>query len=156
MVISGADNVPPLKLLSSREYRILSTVVRRIVPGSMSIPGLDLAQKIDGVLAGVRAELSRDFKLLLILFQYGSPLLGGPCKRFTHMRADEQDSYLAGWQRSHLAFKRMGFQVFKRVALAAFYGSEESWSYVGYRGPWLNRGYPHDYQGHGIQAPAHS
>ena len=153
MVMSNTTESRSLKVLTSREYRILKAVADRIVPEAGERYGLDLAQKIDTVLASVRPELGRNLKLLLLVLEYGTPLLGFTFKRFTRMSAEEQDRYLSRWERSALSFKRMGFQALKRSALAAFYGSEGSWPEIGYRGPWLERGYPHDYEGKGIQVP---
>jgi len=94
--------------------------------------------------------MGQEFTLLLIVFEYGAPLFGLIFKRFTRMRNEEQDRYLASWRQSGIPFKRMGFQALKRIALTAYYASEESWTGIGYAGPWLSRGYPHSYQGHGI------
>lgn len=145
---------PSLKVLSQKEHEILKAASERIIPQVSEIPGMDLAQKIDATLSGVSKSLAGEFKLLLLVFEYGAPLLGLCLKTFTRMNPEEKDRYLAGWERSQLAFKRMGFQALKRSALGAFYGSEESWPGIGYRGPWLDQGYPYDYQGRGIQHPA--
>ena len=141
-----------LKVLSDKEYQVLKAVGYRIVPGVRGLSGLDLAQRIDAVLAGdVRPQMRQEFKLLLVAFEYGAPLLGGIAKPFTRMSEVEQDRYLVGWERSRLAFKRMGFVALKRSLLAAYYGSELAWAQIGYRGPWLTKGFPHDYAGTGIQ-----
>lgn len=142
-----------LHVLSPKEYNVLRAVGDRIVPQATDVPALDLARKADAILAGVRPEMQRDFKLLLIAFEYGALLLSGRLKFFSQMCPQEQDAYLESWQRSRLAFKRMGFQVLKRTALATYYGCRESWIRIGYPGPWLERGYPHDFQGAGLQHP---
>jgi len=151
--MSNADKSDPLQVLTEKEYRVLKGAVERIVPETERPPNLDLALKIDQVLAICRKELTRDLKLLLFLLEYGTPILGFKFKRFTQMSPEEKDRYLSSWERSAFPFKRTGFQALKRSALAAFYGSEESWSGIGYRGPWLTRGYPHGYEGKGIQVP---
>lgn len=125
----------------------------RIVPEAGAVHGMDLAKMIDSVLAGVRPQLAQEMKCLLYILEYGTLPLGLKWKRFTQMTAEEQDCYLANWEKSQWALKRTGFQALKRAALAAFYGSEESWKGIHYRGPWLERGYPHDYAGKGIQVP---
>lgn len=142
-----------LKVLTKREYQILKAVCERIMPQAREVYGLDLAEKIDSTLASVRTEYGQDLKRLLLVFEYAVSLFGFGFKRFTQMNPDEQDQYLAGWERSRLSFKRTGFQALKRLTLAAFYGSEESWPGIGYRGPWLDRGYSYDYQGKEIQHP---
>lgn len=144
-----------LLFLTPTERDILQAAILRIVPRAAEMPDLDLAQKADAVLAQVRKEMGQDFKLLLIVLEYGTLLLGGRWKRFTRMNETEQDTYLAGWERSSMPFKRLGFQVLRRTALAVYYGSKESWARIGYRGPWLTRGYPHDFQGTTIQTPRH-
>jgi hypothetical protein len=136
-----------LRLLSQLEYHILKAVAHRIVPAAVRCRGLDLAWKIDVILAGVSKRMGQEFKLLLLVFEYGTVLLGPSFKRFTQMSEAEQDRYLTNWAHSRLPFKRMGFQVLKRSVLAAYYGSRRVWSRIGYGGPWLRRGYPHDYPG---------
>jgi len=151
--MSSANPPSFLKVLSLREYEILKAASQRITPQAGEIPGLDLAQKIDTTLAKVSESLAREFKLLLLVFEYGAPLLGLSLKTFTRMSPSEKDRYLSGWERSKLPFKRMGFQAIKRSTLGAYYGSEESWPGIGYRGPWLDKGYPYDYLGKEIQHP---
>lgn len=153
MAMSDSKMSGNFHILNRKEYGVLKAVVERIVPEAPAANDLDLARKIDEVLWGVRKELARDFKLLLFVLEYSPPFLSFIFKRFTQMTPDEQDRYLDSWEKSKLAFKRMGFQALKRSALAAFYGSRESWTEIGYRGPWLTRGYPHDYEGTGIQVP---
>jgi len=121
------------------------------VPDASEKNTLDLAAKIDSLLAGLGEDFSKRYRSLLTVFEYGAPLLGPVFKRFTQMSSEEKDRYLSGWERSSLAFKRMGFQALKRTALSAYYGSPESWPSIGYRGPWLEQGYPPDYAGKGIQ-----
>jgi len=142
---------PNLQILTKKEYEILKAVSERIVPGAFQEYGLDLALKIDSLFSKLPSHFRDEFKLLLKIFEYGAPFLGFIFKRFTRMTPHEQDGYLVGWERSRLPFKRMGFQVLKRTALSAFYGSERTWALIGYRGPWLERGYPPEFQGKGIQ-----
>lgn len=149
--MSNADTNPSLKILSKKEYKILKAVSARMVPGAYEEYGLDLALKIDSVFANLAPYFGSEFKLLLKVFEYGAPLLGFTFKRFTRMTREEQDRYLAGWERSRMPFKRMGFQALKRTALSAFYTSEQTWALIGYRGPWLEKGYPPDFPGKGIQ-----
>ena len=144
---------PFLKVLSQKEYRILSAVAERIVTEASGTFGVDLAQRIDSVLSGVRKEMAGEMKLLLNVFEYGAIFSGLQFKRFTQMGPDERDRYLASWEESPFPLKRTGFQALKRSALAAFYGSEASWPAIGYRGPWLTRGYPHDFEGKRIEVP---
>jgi len=151
---SGVERGPALRVLTAREYEILKSACGRLVPGASEAYGLDLALKIDDIFSHLPSHYGGEFKLLLKVFEYGTPLLGFALKRFTRMTPEEQDRFLTGWERSRLAFKRMGFQALKRTTLSAFYGSEKTWASLGYGGPWLDRGYPYDYPGKGIQHPA--
>ena len=151
MAMSSTDTSPALKVLTKKEYEILKAVSGRIVPDASEEYGLDLALKIDAVFANLAPYFAREFKLLLKIFEHGPRIFGFAFKRFTRMTREEQDRYLAGWERSRLPFKRMGFQALKRTSLSAFYGSERTWALIGYRGPWLERGYPPDFPGKGIQ-----
>lgn len=136
-----------LNILSPLEYRVLSAIAHRITPAAAAFPHLDLARKIDVILAGVSKRMGQEFKLLLVAFEYGTLLFGHSVKRFTRMSDAEQDRYLTTWAHSRVPFKRMGFQALKRSVLGAYYGSSEAWPRIGYSGPWLNRGYPPDYPG---------
>lgn len=151
--MSKTETSLPVNVLTKKEYEILKAATDRLVPEARKVHGLDLAHKIDSVLAGVRVQFTTEMKFLLFILEYGGPLLGFKFKRFTKMTPQEQERYLADWERSPLPLKRTGFQALKRSALAAFYGSEKSWPGIGYRGPWLDKGYPHDYEGKGIQVP---
>lgn len=140
-----------LKVFSKREYGTLKAVADIFIPEAQEIHGTDLARTIDGVLSGVRKQLKDEFKLLLFIMEYGPPVFGLKFKFLSQMSASEREKYLASWERSNFAIKRMGFQALKRSVLAAYYGVEESWSDIHYRGPWLKTGYPHDYEGKEIQ-----
>ena len=140
-----------LQLFTPHEYKILTAIADRIVPEASDCYKMDIAQKIDTTLSRVPKHIGQEFKLLLLVFEYGAPLLGFIPKKFTGMSLEEKDRYLAGWEQSEFAFKRMGFQAIKRTSLAVFYGSNLSWPGIGYRGPWLDKGYPSDYPGKGIQ-----
>ncbi len=140
-----------LKILTKLEYDILKSAADRIAAGSAEKYGLDLAQKIDAVFAGLPPHYAQEFKLLLKVFEFGPPLFGFIFQRFTRMNSQEKDRYLRNWETSGLAFKRMGFQAIKRITLSALYGSEETWREIGYRGPWLVQGYAYNYDGKGVQ-----
>lgn len=142
-----------LQILSPRERSILEALVERIIPPMAWDCNAGMIAKIDLVLGGVRAQLRTEFKLLLSVLEYVLPLLSFRPKFFTRMSAQEKDEYLAGLEKSRLPFKRTCFQAIKRTAIAAFYGSDESWPAIGYLGPWLERGYPFEYEGKGIQVP---
>lgn len=141
----------PLRIFTPQEYKILKAAADRIILQASDRFKMDVAQQIDSTLTRVPEHIGQEFKLLLLVFEYGAPLLGFIPKKFTGMSLEEKDRYLAGWEQSELAFKRMGFQAIKRTSLAVFYGSNLSWSGIGYRGPWLDKGYPSDYPGKGIQ-----
>ena len=153
MAMSKIEEVLDLKVFTQKEYQILKAAMDRIVPEAGVVHDMDLARMIDSVLAEVRRELGQEMKRLLYILEYGTTILGFKWKRFTQMTPEEQDGYLASWEKSRFGLRRMGFQALKRAALAAFYGSQQSWPGIRYRGPWLERGYPHYYSGKGIQTP---
>ncbi|HOW59490.1 MAG TPA: NAD-dependent epimerase/dehydratase family protein [Candidatus Omnitrophota bacterium] len=139
--------------LSIRECKILKALVDRIIPETNWDCGAAIVAKINQVLGEARQQLWWEFRLLLYVLEYALPLLCFKWKSFTRMSTQEKDDFLAGLERSGWSLKRMCFQAIKRSALAAFYGSEESWPSIRYLGPWLERGYPYEYEGKGIQVP---
>lgn len=143
-----------LQILTLSEYRILKAAADLMVPEAVDSPETDLAFKIDTVLAQVRPQLQSQFKQLLWLVEWGGPFLSFRFQRFTRMPPQGQARYLIAWERSRLPLKRMGFQALKRSVMAAYYGSEPSWQGIGYKGPWLHRGFPHEFEGKGIQTPS--
>ncbi len=147
------SNPHPPQNLSEREGRILKALVERILPPATWDCNAGMVAKIDLVLGTVRAQLRAEFKLLLYALEYVLPFLSFKPKFFTRMSAQEKDEYLEGLEKSKLPFKRTCFQAIKRAAIAAFYGSDESWPAIRYLGPWLTRGYPFEYEGKGIQVP---
>ena len=142
-----------LKALSKREGFILKSLVERIIPPTTWDCNAGMVAKIDLVLGTARAQLRSEFKLLLFALEYVLPFLGRKPRFFTRMSSQEKDEYLAGLEKSKMPFKRTCFQAIKRAAIAAFYGSDEGWPAIRYLGPWLERGYPFEYEGKGIQVP---
>jgi hypothetical protein len=153
MVMSETKTSNKPQIFNPKEFSVLQAALECMVPKARHREKIDLALRVDEALREVRSQLARELKLLLVVLEYGPPVLGFRFKRFSHMTPQEQSEYLGSWERSFLPIKRMGFQALKRAALAAFYGAEASWSRVGYRGPWLDRGYPHDFEGKSIEVP---
>jgi hypothetical protein len=139
--------------LSLSELVILKALVERIIPPTTWDCNAGMVAKIDLVLGSVRKQLLFEFRLLLFVLEYVLPLLSLKGRFFTRMPAQEKDAYLDGLEKSSLQIKRTCFQAIKRAAIAAFYGSDESWPALHYLGPWLKRGYPFEYEGKGIQVP---
>lgn len=141
-----------LKILSLPEYSVLDAAARCILPIAFQ-KNLDIAKSIDAMLAGVPSSYGKNFKLLLFLFQHGGFFFLMKFKLFTRMDFAEQNDYLEKWSRSPLAIQRMGFQALKRMTLASYYGNPVSWQEIGYKGSWLTRGFPYEYDGKKITHP---
>jgi hypothetical protein len=133
----------PLQLLGIEEYAVLDAVAARIVPGDNpgkpwpSAYDLDCAGKIDALMATVHPDVGADFRRLLRLIESGflGTLIAGSPRPFTRAAPHEQDARLEAWRRSRFALLRSGYQAVKRLALASYYSSPESYPLVGYPGP---------------------
>ncbi len=96
----------------------------------------------DAVAPFVRRFRSADRRLLSVLLravEYGVPLLEGRARRLTTLEPAEREEYLRGWAESRLEVRRQGAAALKALAMLGFYGRDEAWPEVGYRGPWLGR-----------------
>jgi len=66
-------------------------------------------------------------------------LVSGKPRRFTRLRAAEQDEVLMGWEESRVGARRTVFQALRRLILSTYYSLPESYAGIGYRGPLHSR-----------------
>jgi hypothetical protein len=132
-----------LRLLSLEEYAVLAAIAARVVPGDGAdarwprAEAVDVAGKVDALLATVHPDVGSDFRRLLRLFESGflGTFVAGSPRPFTRAAPAEQDARIEAWRRSRLAVLRSGYQALKRLALAAYYSSPEVYARIGYPGP---------------------
>ncbi len=124
-----------LRVLSPKEYLILSAVARRVLCGDAAdAPDADTVEaalQADIYLRQVPAPLSADVRALLQLFEHTA----SATSRFTHLSPERQDQVLAAWQSSGLALKRQGFQALRSLCFMGYYRDPRTWPLLGYSGP---------------------
>jgi len=133
----------PLRLLSAAEYTTFALAAERLVPGDAagadwpSADALDCAGKVDALLARLHPNAGAEFRQLLRVFENamtGLVSIGRPIT-FTRSSPLDQDRRLDAWRHSRLALFCSGYQAMKRLAVAAYYASPETYDRVGYPGP---------------------
>lgn len=131
-----------LAALTPYEYAIFAAAAARLAPGDAAAgwptaEALDVAGKLDGLLAQLHPRATKEFRQLLHVFE--NALIGlvssGTPRTFTRSPAAAQDARLEAWRHSHLALFRSGYQAMKRLAHAIYYSSPEIYARIGYPGP---------------------
>ena len=128
----------PLLVLSASESVTLRAVALRILDGASPSPltdgGSAICQFVDRYLTNLPTGVQSDVRALLHLVEL-YPLLQLKMARFSHLRAEEQDALLSGWQDSRLGLLRQGFQALKSLVCLAHYQDARSFATIGYSGP---------------------
>ena len=126
-------------MLSSSHRAVLEAVARRVVPHAYDGSGadVDVVARIEARLAKAPAERVRDLQIALtILGSRGAGLfLSGMTAPFPRLSAERQDALLRRWSTSPLTAARAIYQGVRRLVLAVYYTSPESFDGIGYLGP---------------------
>lgn len=133
--------VPPPTALPEREYAVLRAVARRMVPEVPGAPGADAlgaAVRVDRELAFHSSRLQDDVRDALRLTEWWP--LATRFARFTRLDPAAQDAELAAMATSRLAVRRSAFQGIKMLLVFFTYTRPETWSRIGYQGPWVPPG----------------
>jgi hypothetical protein len=131
-----------LRVLAPGEWQVLAAVADTVIPRggafSLGAADLDLAARIDALLAAQPAELAGGVRGALLLLEYGAPLLSGRVARFSRLGAVERDEVFGALPGSFGLARRV-YAGLRGLCLFAFYVQPESWPGVGYDGPWAER-----------------
>lgn len=139
----GPTSPRPLLAFSPYEYAIFAAAAERLVPGGStsadwpSATALDVAGKVDALIARLHPQTVTELRHLLHIFENGATGLFtvGSSRPFTRSNPEQQDARLDAWRTSRLLVLRSGYQAMKRLANAAYYSSPEIYARVGYPGP---------------------
>lgn len=127
--------------LPLREYVVLASVARRLVPGGPDHPGageLGVARRLDRELVHHPGKLRSDLCDALRLVEWWP--LATRFTAFTRLAAEQQDAELAGMAASRWAPRRSAFQGLRFLVMFMHYSQEPAWVGIGYDGPWVPRG----------------
>jgi choline dehydrogenase-like flavoprotein len=126
-------------MLSARHRAVLEAVARRVVPHAYdgTGPAVDVVARVEARLASAPPERVRDLELALTLLgsRAAAFLLSGMTAGFPRLPPDRQDALLRRWSVSPLSAARAVYQGVRRLVLAIYYTTPESFEDIGYLGP---------------------
>jgi len=126
-------------MLSARHRATLEAVARRVVPHAYDGTGarVDVVARIEARLASAPARRVRDLELALTLLgsRAAAFLLSGMTAPFPSLSAERQDALLNRWSTSPVIAARAVYQGVRRLVLAVYYTTPESFADIGYLGP---------------------
>jgi choline dehydrogenase-like flavoprotein len=130
-------------MLSAPHRALLEAVARRVVPHAYdgtSAP-VDVVARIEQRLEHAPADRVHDLELALTVLgsRAAGFLLSGMTAPFPRLSADRQDAMLQRWSASPLITVRAIYEGVRRLVLAVYYTSPESFAETGYLGPFHRR-----------------
>lgn len=130
-----------LRVLSAGDFRVLTAVADSVVPrGGAFATGaadVDVARRIDALLAPADPRLLRGLRAGLALVEYAGGLLAGRPGRFSRLSAGDREAVLAALPH-RFGLAREAYAGLRALCLFAFYSADESWPALGYEGPWVS------------------
>lgn len=130
----------PLKWMTEREYAFLAAAAEAIAPGAGSMPSpnqVDVASRVDALLARCHPGLSGELRQLFALFEngLGNFAFGLRPRAFSAMSLEERTAVLSEWESSSLSLRRTGFKALKGLVVSCYFSHPSTWAGVGYPGP---------------------
>jgi hypothetical protein len=140
--LQGSFLQPPsilLRTLSPKEYGILFAVAEVLIPNNPPFPpssSLNIAHKVDAVIAQTAPEQQDQLKLVLALIENPSlsTILSFQLHPFTQSTEQEKQERLENW-RTGIPQLRSAFKAINGMCNAAYYSSPEIEPLIGYAGP---------------------
>jgi hypothetical protein len=108
-------------------------------PGAPPVRETHAIAALDALCASLDPAATAPLPALLRLVEWGPLLFDHRFARFTTLDAEGQDASLAGWMRSDLTLRRMGFYALRNLSLLGYWSQDETWPLIGYAGPLLKR-----------------
>ena len=129
----------PLKLFTEKEYSILVAVADVLLPYNPPFPAaseLDIAGKVDAVMATAGPEQQQEFRLVLFLIENPSvgALLSLQPSPFSTTEDTSQYQRLEDW-RTGLPKLRTAFKALNGICNGAYYADKRVTAITGYNGP---------------------
>ncbi len=127
----------PLQFFTNAEYAVFRAIAQAML--GLEDDPIDVSARVDQLVAGMDGTVKRDIRWILRIFEHGTHLFDLQGKRFTRLSRSDQERYLKGWMVSSLGARRIVFRALKLIAGMGYYGAPETWSLIGYDGPWIGR-----------------
>ena len=138
---AGCRSYPPpavaLRFFNPQEYAVFQAIARATL--GLEGEAIDIAAEVDRLVARMDRTVRRDIRWSLRIFEHGTHFFDLKGKRFTRLDRASQEAYLGGWMSSSLGARRLVFRALKLLAALGYYGVPETWSAIGYGGPWIGR-----------------
>jgi hypothetical protein len=140
--VFGHSALPPLQspFLGEGPRRTLIAALEVLLPEPARAAGV--ASDVDGALAAGDPVLGGQLRLALRVLEFGGG--GGlfSAGRFSRLPLEERTATLRAWSVSSLGMKRQIFDALRILAGFAWYARPDTWSELGYDGPWVGRPTP--------------
>lgn len=127
-----------LKVLTPSQQALFARLVDVLLPtqgtamaDTRSVPVL---ANVDHLLAGLEPKVREDLGAAMMLFEYGSLVLGGHFSRFTRLDDADAIAYIEDWQHGN-TIQRGVAATLKRLVYASYWRDEKTWAPVDYDGP---------------------
>jgi hypothetical protein len=127
----------PLAFFTDEEYAVFQAIARAIL--GLEEEDVDVAAEVDHLVSRMGPRIKRDIRWILRIFEHGTHLFDLKGRRFTRLARTDQEQYLRGWMESSLGARRIVFRALKLLAALGYYGRSDTWTAIGYDGPWLGR-----------------
>lgn len=132
-----------LEALDAKTAAVFDAIADALVDdgtGRLPVPSqLGIAARADKMIAGLHPDVRKQTLLLFNVIEHLTLPFGLQMRRFTRLDRAAQRKYLEGWASSRLGFRRMAFQALKTFVYVNYYTFPETWSVLGYDGPWVGR-----------------
>ena len=129
-----------LQVLDARQFAILSALAEALIPPAPSLPSpdeIEVASKIDGLLAGLHPAVGEEFKQALALIE--NPVAGLIFDRrprpFSQCSLAQRMAVLERWRSSRLGLRRQVFVAISGLVSACYWGDPRTFHHLGYPGP---------------------
>ena len=130
-----------LAVLTGEEYAVLAAIAARVSPaagkGAPGADALDVALKVDALMARASHDAQQGLKLALVMFDNALPgaLFGDRLRPFTRLSPRAQDRVLENMRSSRLTFRRQLYAGLTSLVAALYWADERTWPRIGYPGP---------------------
>jgi len=128
-----------LKVLSKKEYSILSAVTETILPATSEFPSareVQVAERVDDALSLCHPGVQKEFCQVLGLLESALAgfLLGGRVNTFTSLTPKKRARVLDSWRLGRVDLFRTAFKALHGLVTASYYSTPAAHAVIGYPG----------------------
>lgn len=128
-----------LRVLSASQYQLFQRLGEICFPVANSIlqsaADLPIGLQVDGLIAGVRADVRKQLLIGLDLLDNAAVVTGGHWQRLVDMPDDAARSYLDDWTNSSVSVFRAIANAATRLTKSAYWANTSTWAAIDFPGP---------------------